>query len=1176
MFLGSKNVGSTWELFRIAGALSLLLTAHCFNLDTAGATISPTGNGSEFGDRVFQFGDDQNSWIGVMGKDQMGSAVLLRCPVGGGDCHPTNVTDSFNNPAALSMDASGPNLVVCDPNTVFGCMRNTWFPGKCIRFGKQLELEAPLDIGKIECIPEMLDVVFLFDGSNSLSKIDLEANKMFMLKMMEQSDADMQFAIVQYSAMVRTELSFATFQAQRENLGEIVNRIQLMESSTFTGTGIDYTISSVFTEEGGARKGAAKLLILITDGETTQGDLSLSQVIQKAKDKQITRYAIGVGQSFKEGSRGLNELKIIASSPAYLIKVKDYNELRSVFQDVKSKIYKIEGTQSSSESSFEMEMSQVGFSVLLNEDSVLLGAVGAYDWSGGLVEIRDKVRTFINVSKCHHDMKNAYLGYSVERAVYGNSTLYVVGAPRYQHKGKVVVFGQGGNETWEPKQHIKGEQIGSYFGAEIGVLDLDGDGGTDLLLIGAPLYYQPGYGGMVKVCSLTPEGTFVCNGSLQSERGDGLGRFGASIAVLRDLNGDGLSDVAVGAPLEDDRHGSIYIYQGVSGGLEENYSQRITGRQFSPSLMFFGQSVQGSMDMTGDNLTDVVVSAAGNVVLLRSRPVLGVDVEVFFQPRELGLQSYRCPWSDSKMRLVSNVSICFNLSVKGHAPPDALSVNLTYQLDLDRNRPSPRAQLETSEHRFTGSLNLSGDSTCVQHNIWLPACVEDSLTPLELNVSFSVTPYPRSEGVVEHLPPVLSHRCHTVFNHQLRMERNCGEDEIFTDYLILHAQYNGGTLVLGRDTILDLKLWLENRGKDSYNTSLRIWHPHGLQQHRIYSTNDSRVECSSSPDPARDHRGLLVCLISHPIFRQDQEMDLSLSFHIQGSPDWGEEATIEVEALSSNTDRITNETTRNITIPFQYAVEVVVTSLSTTRYIRFTGDDQGQKDVTHTYKVENLGPYPVPLILNFTYTPKIGNFVSWSARVDHKEDQKPKCSDPMESPKDAIQDLLKGKETSGIQVQTVVCNFHSNPNNKTEFQLKGFVQLQPSGDVYMTTLFSSALLSVNSSRHISQKGKLSLKAEGQTDVLVDPKSEKMLIAIGCACGLLLLIIVILILWKCGFFKRSFPESYDGGLQAAENQKMIGMDGKADASAMANDDEGPANGSSPSPNDKTTPPMITRL
>ncbi|XP_072890303.1 integrin alpha-D-like isoform X1 [Hemitrygon akajei] len=1173
MFLGLKNVGSTWELFRIAGALSLLLTAHCFNLDTAGATISPTGNGSEFGDRVFQFGDDKNSWIGVTGKDEMGSAVLLRCSARGGDCHPTNVTDSFNKSAALTMDASGPNLVVCDPNMVFGCMRNTWFPGKCIRFGEQLEQEAPLDIGKIECIPEMLDVVFLFDGSNSLSKKDLEANKKFMLNMMQHSDAGMQFAIVQYSAMVRTELSFTTFQAQRENLHDIVSRIQLMESSTFTGSGIDYTISSVFTEKDGARKGAAKLLIVITDGETTPGDLNLLQVVQKAKDKQITRCAIGVGKSFQEGSRGLNELKIIASSPDYLIKVQNYDELQSVFQDLKSKIYKIEGTQSSSESSFEMEMSQQGFSVLLNEDSVLLGAVGAYDWSGGLVEIRDEVRTFINVSKSHHDMKNAYLGYSVERAVYGNTTLYVVGAPRYQHKGNVVVFGQGGKKTWEPKQHIKGEQIGSYFGAEIGVLDLDGDGGTDLLLIGAPLYYQPGYGGMVKVCSLTPEGTFVCNGSLQGERGGGLGRFGASIAVLRDLNGDGLSDVAVGAPLEDDRHGSVYIYQGVSGGLEENYSQRITGRQFSPSLMFFGQSVQGSMDMTGDRLTDVVVSAAGNFVLLRSRPVLGVDVEVFFQPRELGLQSYRCPWSDSKMRLVSNVSICFNLSVKGHAHPDALSVNLTYQLDLDRNRPSPRAQLETSKHPFTRSLNLSGDSTCVQHNIWLLACVEDSLTPLELDVNFSVIPYPQSEGVVEHLLPVLSHRCHTFLKHQLRMERNCGEDDECTDYLFLNAQYSGGTLVLGRDNILDLKLWLENRGEDSYNTSLRIWHPPGLQQRRISSTKDSRVECSSSPDPDRVDRGMVVCYISHPIFRQHQEMDLSLSFHIQGPPDWGDEAKIEVEALSSNTDRITNETTRNITIPVQYAVEVVVTSLSTTRYIRFTGDDQQQKDVTHTYKVENLGPYPVPLILNFTFTPKIGNFVSWSARVDHKyiEDQKPKCSDPMESPKDAIQDLLKGKEIPETQVQTVVCNFNSNPNSMTTFYLKGFVKLLSSGDMPTTILSSSALLSVNSSRHVSQKGKLSHKAEGQTEVQVDPKSKKMLIAIGSGCGLLLLIIVILILWKCGFFKRSSPESYDGGVQAAENQKMMGMDGKADASAMANDNEGPENGSSPSPNDKTAPP-----
>lgn len=44
------------------------------------------------------------------------------------------------------------------------------------------------------------------------------------------------------------------------------------------------------------------------------------------------------------------------------------------------------------------------------------------------------------------------------------------------------------------------------------------------------------------------------------------GRFGSSLAVLPDLNADGLVDLAVGAPLENDGQGSIYIFHGERGG----------------------------------------------------------------------------------------------------------------------------------------------------------------------------------------------------------------------------------------------------------------------------------------------------------------------------------------------------------------------------------------------------------------------------------------------------------------------------------------------------------------------------------------------------------------------------------------------------------------------------------
>ncbi|XP_062919038.1 collagen alpha-5(VI) chain-like isoform X3 [Mobula hypostoma] len=178
-------------------------------------------------------------------------------------------------------------------------------------------LTDPVLCLRAEHVPETVDVVFLFDGSNSISRRDLEQIKKFMLRTMEEADAGMQ--------------------AQRKNLRNIVNNIQLMESATYTATGINFTINRVFTEEAGAREGAKKVVIVITDGATTPGDINVTEVIRNAQEKGIFRIAIGVGDSFEKGSRGLSELTTIASCTRCLIKIKDYS-LHSVLQDVQSKI----------------------------------------------------------------------------------------------------------------------------------------------------------------------------------------------------------------------------------------------------------------------------------------------------------------------------------------------------------------------------------------------------------------------------------------------------------------------------------------------------------------------------------------------------------------------------------------------------------------------------------------------------------------------------------------------------------------------------------------------------------------------------------------------------------------------------------------------------------------------
>lgn len=140
------------------------------------------------------------------------------------------------------------------------------------------------------------------------------------------------------------------------------------------------------------------------------------------------------------------------------------------------------------------------------------------------------------------------------------------------------------------------------FGKAIAAIpDVNGDGVCELA-VGAPIAMS--FAGRFDVydgASLT--GTPVC---LCSVTGTTSSQLGESIAHAGDVNGDGTADVIVGAPDEVGGSGHARVYCALTGTMLLDIPN---AQPFDKT----GQSVSGAGDMNGDGLDDVIVGAPGDL-----------------------------------------------------------------------------------------------------------------------------------------------------------------------------------------------------------------------------------------------------------------------------------------------------------------------------------------------------------------------------------------------------------------------------------------------------------------------------------------------------------------------------------------------------------------------------------
>ena len=176
-----------------------------------------------------------------------------------------------------------------------------------------------------------------------------------------------------------------------------------------------------------------------------------------------------------------------------------------------------------------------------------------------------------------------------------------------------VHYGSNTGITAVPSLVLEMNQQGAQFGCSASTAgDVNGDGFSDLIVgartweddivnqlsEGAAFVYYGSAGGIASV----PDVTLQMNQASDN--------FGSNVACLGDINNDGYSDVGVGAYLSaypSFQEGAVFVFLGSAAGLNTSPTHRLERNQGGAH---FGRSLACAGDVNGDGYSDVVIGAA--------------------------------------------------------------------------------------------------------------------------------------------------------------------------------------------------------------------------------------------------------------------------------------------------------------------------------------------------------------------------------------------------------------------------------------------------------------------------------------------------------------------------------------------------------------------------------------
>uniref|UniRef100_A0A8C0R3U5 Integrin subunit alpha M n=1 Tax=Canis lupus dingo TaxID=286419 RepID=A0A8C0R3U5_CANLU len=643
--------------------------------------------------------------------------------------------------------------------------------------------------------------------------------------------------------------------------------------------------------------------------------------------------------------------------------------------------------------------------------------------------------------------------------------------------------------------------------------------------------------------------TFINMTRVDSDMNDAYLGYAAEV-ILRSR----VQNLVLGAPRY--RHtGMVVMFKENAGTWETNAiikgSQRIEASQISPKLQYFGQSLSGGQDLTMDGLVDLAIGAHGHALLVRSQPVLRLEVTMEFIPKEVARKVFVCQEKVERGQTAGEVRVCLRVrkNTRDRLREGEIQSVVTYDLTLEPSVSHPRIvfdETKNSTRRQTRIMKLNQE--CEALKLLLVYCVEDSVTPIILHFNYSLVG--TSLPSFKNLQPVtfyfISHNFISIFYfigsfHIISFFPFLSSYSFFFffichDDLSITFSFMGlDALVVGSSQDFNVTLTVRNEGEDSYRTQVTFFYPPGLSYRRLsvvqkqLSWRRWRLTCESD-DSTNGPEGWKYssCSINHPIFPNSSEVIFNITFGVASGASFGNKLLLKANVTSDNNTTRTNKTEFQLELPVKYTVFMVVTSHEgSTKYLNFTAAEKTSHIIEHYYEINNLGQRSLPISVVFWIPIKLNQVTVWD--------------NPQVTFSQVSLSFSLPQNCSIAVCQRIQCDILSfGTQEKVNITLQGKLSF----DWYIKTsakyldVVSTAEVLFDNSKFAPLPGQEAfLRAQTETKVEPNEVYNPIPLIVGSTVGgLLLLALITAGLYKLGFFKRQYKDMMsEAGPSAAQPQ-----------------------------------------